>query len=124
MRISTPPQLARTTTPYNDGINNPYQTQIWYGAGRWWIFYVDNSFFRFVSSPDGVNWSGETNIVAVNATEFGRKVAACVRDDIFHYVYAAGTTGRAVYRMGTLVSDGTIAWAAPQQNTNSLPVRQ
>ncbi|GAG82493.1 unnamed protein product, partial [marine sediment metagenome] len=95
----------------------PIQRNIHYGAGRFWVFFVNGSAGNrsYSSSADGVTWDSPTNI---RNSRGGAEFSTWVSGTDIHYVYAYGTDFGGItpkYRMGTLNTNGTITWVAPEQ---------
>jgi PKD repeat protein len=82
-------------------------------SGRFWIFYSDGTNMKYTSTTDGQAWfTPQTIRPATNGFTFYVHVSM----GAVHYVYNSEGTGEDVYyRKGTLNSDGTIAWVAPEQ---------
>lgn len=82
-------------------------------TGRFWEFYSDGTNMKYTSTSDGHVWSPSQ---VVRATEGGYTFYVHASMGVVHYVFNSEKTGDDVcYRKGTLNSDGTIAWVAPEQ---------
>ena len=99
-------------------INKEITPRCFYDEGYYWVFYYyDSTNFAYVTSADGVSWSGETLIPidggdGFTAATFDIKM----RGAYIHFVYADGTgTNYLKYRRGDLTSVPDITWSAGWQ---------
>lgn len=86
--------------------------------GRFWVTYVNNSYFCIRSSTDGTTWSSETQIRAAGTTS--DTFAIWVDGTTFYYVYTDGVR-YFYFRKGVAESDGSITWAAAEQTVDTDP---
>ena len=84
----------------------------YYAQGYYWVFYYyDTTNFAYVTSPDGLSWSGESTI-AVSGSDTISSLDIEFRDDYVHLAYADGTgTNYLRYRQGVLTSNPSITWS-------------
>ena len=95
-------------------INYPFQRHIFYMHGLLWIFYADiagNHIICYKTSPDGVNWSAQTNVVTAGGGAHGWSIY--YDGTYIHYARDNQTNGQPLYyRRGTPNANGTITWSA------------
>lgn len=91
-------------------------SRCFYDEGYYWIFYqYDGTNLGYITSPDGVSWSGETQIPIVGGDSYGQ-FDAKMRDGYLHICYADGSgTDYIRYRRGDLTSAPGITWSAGWQ---------
>lgn len=100
----------------------PNQRKAWYAAGLHWFFYGNGSGTTgdvYRTSVDGITWSSETqwHTAAADDGGLGHRFSTWFDGTHFHYAYGNTVQGDTItYRMGTLNGDGTITWAAAEQN--------
>jgi hypothetical protein len=119
--------------PTNDGTraNDSYQRHMWYMAGLWWVFYVQDTtlgngfFFRTTNNPLTA-WSAATRIITMAEPPFQEFNTGIWFDGTYlYYVTCDGasapfSTTNVYFRQGTPHSDGTITWSAAEQTLTGL----
>lgn len=114
--IATVGEIGVSTTGESLSLN--FQRSSFYFNGSYWQFFVNGTHLVYVSSTDGVTWTGET-IVRVdddNAMTFS------IAFNGSHVHYAVGLMDYNTpiyYRMGVPGSGGTISWIAAEQTAVS-----
>jgi len=94
-----------------------WQRKCLYVNGRFWVFYSDGTSIVFRTSTDGSSWSDATT---VRAGTSGHMFSICHDGSYLHYAYtASGAGAHLYYRMGTLNANGTITWAAAEQDVTT-----
>lgn len=93
----------------------PYQQNMFYANGRWWLFYSDGSNLYVVTSKNGKEWSIPTQIRSLSV---GYYFSIFYDGNYFHYAYIPGESRTAYYRRGYPNSDGSITWSASEQVVN------
>jgi len=106
----------------NTAVGSP-QHFSFYAAGRYWVFYWDwqddPHYVRYVTSTNGETWSTPVAVTTAYAYGYGTHPEFSLWFDgtNVHYVATLSTSNAPIkYRMGTPNSDGTITWAAAEQN--------
>ena len=111
-----PTTVGTSTTKWVPGA--PYQRQAFYYGGRYWIFYCDGTNEVFRTSLEGTSWTSATTVRTNNA---GYHFSVVMDGSSVHYVYSnTMVAGDVYYRMGTLLSSGSITWLAAEQDLNLI----
>lgn len=87
-----------------------------YDEGYYWVFYeYNNSNIGYVTSPDGVTWSGETTI-AVSGGDSMASLDITMRGEYIYVAYRDTSGDDDIrYRRGDLTSAPGITWSAAWQ---------
>jgi len=103
-------------------ITFPYQRMSFYANGRYWAFWEEGEHLYYNTSVDGGSWGTPAAITALAYCNSGWDfdIFYDSTNDYFHYVYVdrgseAATPGLN-YRMGRPEANGTITWAAAEQD--------
>jgi len=94
-------------------IGFPYQREVFYAAGLFWVFYSDGSDMVYRTSVDGVTWSEAT---IIRSAPLGSHFSVWFDGTYVHYTYAWTIV---YYRRGVPNNDGTITWSADEQTVYS-----
>ena len=104
------------TTDLGTAFAPTYMRKTIFALDRYWAFYWDNTAGEYVwrsSDDDGATWSAENTLYA------GQSFISVWHDpasDVIWYLRMFGGGTIFSYRNGTLQSDGSIDWAAPQRD--------
>ena len=103
--------------------SNSYQRSCFYTEGRHWVFYVDDSSYRYVSSVDAFSWSGPVTVLNNKECEEGCHVSLYFDGEYVHYAHAFFSPTHTInYRKGKPEADGTITWLAPSSKPREATI--
>jgi PKD repeat protein len=96
----------------------PYQRRLFYGNGRFWMFYSDGSNLVYKSSITGNYW-GDSTIVLTGVTANSR-VTTYYDGTYLHIAYAPGVSSSSLaYRRYECMGDGTLVASAAWQTAKA-----
>jgi hypothetical protein len=105
-----------TTTDKMSATTLSCQRDSFYTEGRHWVFFVDDTGYKYSSSTDGVNWDSPTKVLDNGECEEGSHVSLHFDGTRVHYVHAFFSTNHPIsYRVGIPNEEGIIFWVAEEQ---------
>ena len=104
-----------------DSLGNAPQKKVFYTKGRYWIFYLDGTTLKWISSTDLSTWTSPYTLTDVSVDD-SCDIAFTFDGVRFHYIRVEDGSPNFYHRRGIPQNDGSIIWEKEEVLKTNDPV--